>query len=75
MNKSADMQLETQERHIWQIQILKQNKDVCCYYCDTKIIKTLKYYGSRPIQYKLENSSMMLTEGEKLMLEFLDRSS
>ena len=74
MNKSTDMQLETQERHIWQIQILKQNKDVCCYYCDTKIIKTLKYYGG-PIQYKLENSSMMLTEGEKLMLEFLDRSN
>ena len=68
------MQFETKERPIWQIQILKQNKVVCCYYCDTKIIKTLKYYGE-PIKYKLENGSMMLTEGEKLILEFLDRSN
>lgn len=75
MNKSTDMQLETQERSIWQIQILKQRKEVCCYYCDTTIIKNLKYCGGRPIQYKLENSSMMLTEGEKLILEFLDRSN
>ena len=74
MNKSTDMRLETQERPIWQIQILKQNKVVCCYYCDTKIIKTLKYYG-KPIKYKLENGSIMLTEGEKLILEFLDRSN
>lgn len=74
MNKSTDMQLEIQEIPIWQIQIMKQREVVCCYYCDTKIIKTLKYYGG-PLQYKLENSSMMLTEGEKLMLEFLDRSN
>ena len=66
--------LETQEKPIWQIKIMKQRKEVCCYYCDTTIIKTLKYYG-KPIQYKLENGSMMLTEGEKLILEFLDRSN
>lgn len=66
--------LETQEKPIWQITIMKQRKEVCCYYCDTTITKTLKYYG-KPIQYKLENGSMMLTEGEKLILEFLDRSN
>lgn len=65
---------EIQEIPIWHIQIMKQRKDVSCYYCDTKIIKTLKYY-EKSIQYKLENSSMMLTEGEKLILEFLDRSN
>ena len=65
---------EGQEKPIWQIQIMKQRKDVCCYHCDTKIIKTLKYYG-KPIQYKLESDSMMLDSGEKLILEFLDRSN
>ena len=65
---------ETQEMPMWQIQIMKQRKDVDCYYCDTKLIKTLKYYG-KPIQYKLERDSMMFVSGEKLILEFLDRSN
>ncbi len=62
------------KRPIWQIEIMKQRKNVNCYYCDTTIIKKLKYYGN-PIQYKLECNSMMLFSGEKLMLEFLDRSN
>lgn len=66
--------LETQKKPTWQIQIMKQRKVVCCYHCDTTIIKKLKYYGE-PIQYKLEKGSMMITEGQKLILEFLDRSN
>lgn len=61
-----------EQRSIWKIHIMRQRAVVACYMCDTTIIDVIKYYGS-PIQYVFKKP-LLLTHGQKLILEFLDRS-
>lgn len=61
-----------EQRPIWKIHIMRQKADVSCYFCDTTIVDVIKYYGS-PIQYVFKGP-LLLTRGQKLILEFLDRS-
>lgn len=61
-----------EQRPIWKIHIMRQKVDVSCYFCDTTIVDVIKYYGS-PIQYVFKGP-LLLTRGQKLILEFLDRS-
>jgi hypothetical protein len=64
--------ISEEQRPIWKIHIMYQRAEVNCYACDTTIIDTIKYYGS-PIQYVFKKT-LLLTRGQKLILEFLDRS-
>lgn len=61
-----------EQRPIWKIHIMCQRAVVCCYACDTTIVDVIKYYGS-PIQYIFE-IPLLLARGQKLILEFIDRS-
>lgn len=61
-----------EQRPIWKIHIMYQKAVVCCYNCDTIIVSVIEYYGS-PVQYVFERP-LLLTRGQKLILEFLDRS-
>lgn len=57
---------------IWKIHIMYQRAVVTCYACDTTIVSVIEYYGF-PTQYVCEGP-LLLTHGQKLILEFLDRS-
>ncbi len=63
---------QREQRHIWKIHIMRQKADVGCYFCDTTIIDVIKYCGF-PIQYSFKKP-LLLIRGQKLILEFLDRS-
>lgn len=69
---SEQLTKEEEERPIWNISILSQRPTVACYYCDTRTIDKIKYYGSE-IRYVSEKW-LLLTNGQKLILEFIDRS-
>jgi len=64
--------ISEEQRPIWKIHIMSQRAVVACYACDTTIIDVIKYYGS-PIQYAFKKP-LLLTHGQKLILEFIDRS-
>lgn len=76
MNDNINIQttkaIPEEQRPIWKIHIMRQKADVSCYFCDTTIVDIIKYYGS-PIQYVFKKP-LLLTRGQKLILEFLDRS-
>lgn len=61
-----------EQRPIWKIHIMYQRAVVCCYNCDTTMVDVIKYYGS-PIQYVFK-IPLLLARGQKLILEFIDRS-
>lgn len=61
-----------EQRPIWKIHVMYQRAVVVCYACDTTMVDVIKYCGS-PIQYVFKKP-LLLTHGQKLILEFLDRS-
>ena len=61
-----------EQRPIWKIHVMYQRAVVTCYTCDTTVVSIIKYYGS-PIQYVFK-IPLLLARGQKLILEFLDRS-
>lgn len=72
MNDDIQTTMSEEKRPIWKIHIMRQRASVVCYACDTTIIDVIKYYGS-PIQYTFK-IPLLLARGQKLILEFLDRS-
>ncbi len=71
-NIQATKAIPEEQRPIWKIHIMRQKANVSCYFCDTTIVDVIKYYGS-PIKYVFKKP-LLLTRGQKLILEFLDRS-